>query len=149
MSHNRFPDLAKVRFFVDEDLSGVGLGLMRLRNDVVVGGHEPVREFVPRRDEDWIPVVADRGWVTITNDRHIRTRPHEAAPAIAHGLRCVHLAPPERNAVRWDFVRLLARHWDAVSALVDNDGPAWLALTRSGATQRPYQPGETPRLPSQ
>jgi hypothetical protein len=47
VSHNRFPDLAEVRFFVDEDLSGVGLGLMRLRNDVVVGGHEPVREFVP------------------------------------------------------------------------------------------------------
>lgn len=141
------PDLHKVRYFVDEDLAGVGLGVMRLRNDVVVGGHEPVRELVPRKDEDWIPVVAARGWVAITNDRHIRTRPHEATAAVVHKLSCVHLKPSGRDAVRWDFVRLLAAHWEAVEAMTTRDGPAWLAVSRNGTRHMEYQPGEPPRLP--
>jgi hypothetical protein len=78
----RPPCLDDVRFFVDEDLSGLGLGLMCLRNDVAVGGMEPVRELVPRLDRDWIPVVAARRWVVITNDKHLRTRPDEAQLAL-------------------------------------------------------------------
>jgi hypothetical protein len=95
----RFPHLDDVRFFVDEDLAGVGLALMGLRDDVVVGGHQPIEEFVPRKDSDWIPVVAGRGWVVITNDRHIRTRPFEAQVAVDNKLRCVHLDPTQRDAV--------------------------------------------------
>src|SRR6266702_8518039 len=62
----RPPCLDDVHFFVDEDLSGLGLGLMCLRNDVVVGGMEPIRELVPRLHRDWIPVVAARRWVVIS-----------------------------------------------------------------------------------
>jgi hypothetical protein len=148
MSHEPEPDLDAVRFFVDEDLTGVGLGLMRLRNDVVVGGRPPIHELVPRKDPAWIPVVAGRGWVTITCDRRIRTRFHEATPAIEHGLRCAHLAPPKRDAVRWDFVRVLAKHWDAVEALTVSEGPQWLAVTFRDTRHLPYKPGALPRLPS-
>jgi hypothetical protein len=129
----KYPDLARVRFFVDEDLAGVGLAMMRLRNDVVVGSHDPVKDFVPHKDRDWIPVVAARGWVTITNDRRIRTRFDEASAALEYELRVVHLAPPVRDATRWDFVCLLARHWEAVEELTTQSGPAWLALRKGGA----------------
>ncbi len=47
-------DLARVRFSVDEQLAGVGLGLMALRSDVVVASHPPIADF-PRDDPDWIP----------------------------------------------------------------------------------------------
>ena len=147
MNAARLPDLEQVRFFVDEDLAGVGLGLMRLRHDVVVGSHKPVKDLVPSLDAEWIPVVAHQGWIAITNDRHIRTRHYEATAALECGLRCVHLRPAVRDAARWDFVRLLAMHWDAVEALCAEDGPVWLELTPRRTRRREFQPGKPPRLP--
>jgi len=143
-------DLARVRFYVDEDLAGLGLGLMRLRpGDLVVASHPPIDELVPRDDLDWIPAVAARGWVAITNDKHIRTGPREAVAAIEAGLRCVHLAPEQRNATRWDFACLLLRHWKPVEDLCHRPGPVWLQLDRRPTPrERPYQPGKPPRLPS-
>ncbi len=142
-------DLARVCFYVDEDLAGLGLGLMRLRSDLVVASHPPIDGVMPRDDLDWIPAVAARGWVAITNDRHIRTGPWEAQTAIDAGLRCVHLAPPERNATRWHFARLLLRHWDAVEGLVERSGPIWLQLDRRAMPyERSYQPGAVPSVPS-
>jgi len=142
-------DLARVRFYVDEDLAGLGLGLMRLGSDLVVASHPPIDGIVPRDDLDWIPAVAARGWIAITNDRHIRTGPREARAAIESGLRCVHLAPPERDATRWHFARLLLRHWNAVEALGERLGPVWLQIDRRAtAHERPYQPGTVPRVPA-
>jgi hypothetical protein len=63
-------DLAQVRFYVDEQLAGLGLGLMALRPDVAVASHPPIADF-PRDDPDWIPEVAAQGWVVITNDKHM------------------------------------------------------------------------------
>ena len=37
MTRQHVPSLAQARFFVDEDLSGLGVALMRLRRDVIVG----------------------------------------------------------------------------------------------------------------
>ena len=139
-------DVARVRFYVDEQLAGLGLGLMALRSDLVVASHPPIADL-PRDDPEWIPEVAARGWVVITNDKHIRTRPGEAEVALHKGLRCVHLAPPVRAAVRWDFARLLLRHWDAVDALCAHPGPVWLQLDRRATPwERPYQPGKPPRM---
>ncbi|WP_414639071.1 hypothetical protein [Actinophytocola sp.] len=143
----RVPDLDKVRFFVDEDLAGVGLGLMRLRNDVVTGSHEPVKDLIPRKDEEWIPEVARRGWVVITADRHIRTRLCEASAALANQLRCACLRPPARDASRWDFVRLLAAHWDAVEQLCARTNAGWLEVKMLRTRHRDYQAGRPLRLP--
>ncbi|MGH8573652.1 MAG: hypothetical protein ACREX8_13925, partial [Gammaproteobacteria bacterium] len=35
----------QVRYYVDEQLAGVGLGLMALRSDVVVASHPPIADF--------------------------------------------------------------------------------------------------------
>jgi hypothetical protein len=141
------PDLDKVRFFVDEDLAGVGLGLMRLRNDVVTGSHEPVKDLIPRKDAEWIPEVAQRGWVVITADRHIRTRCFEASAALTNRLRCACLRAPARDASRWDFVRLLAAHWEAVEQLCARPDANWLEIRMRRTQHRDYQAGRPPRLP--
>lgn len=142
------PALTDIRFFVDEDLIGVGRALMASRTDVAVATLRPLDTLVPTMDEEWIPVVADHGWVAITNDKHIRTREREATAARNHGLRCVHLKPPGKDANRWAFVRLLVAHWKAVESLTNETGPAWLALTQQRARDLDYQPGQPPRLPS-
>jgi hypothetical protein len=141
------PSLDQARFFVDEDLSGLGIALMRLRRDVIVGGRTPAIEIAPKDDPDWIPVVAARGWVVITNDRHIRTRPGEADQARDMGLLCVCLRPTVNDATPWDFMMVLARHWVRVEELVGRAGPAWLELRGDRVRERPYHPGQPPRLP--
>ncbi len=96
--------LEQARFFVDEDLAGLGLALMRLRRDTLLGGRPPANLIIPKDDPDWIPVVADLGLVVITNDRRIRTRPGEADKAEDAGLRCVHLRPMGKtppNGTSW------------------------------------------------
>ncbi|MGH3992160.1 MAG: hypothetical protein ACRDSN_06795 [Pseudonocardiaceae bacterium] len=142
------PSLDDARFFVDEDLSGLGIALMRLRRDVIVGRRAPAIEVVPKDDPDWIPIVAARGWVVITNDRHIRTRPGEADQARDTGLLCVCLRPMVKNATQWDFMMVLARHWPRVDEIAGRKGPAWLELRGDRSHERRYQPGQPPRLPS-
>lgn len=58
----RVPSLEEARFFVDEDLSGLGIALLRLRRDVLVGRRPPVNDVVPKDDPDWIPIVAAHRW---------------------------------------------------------------------------------------
>lgn len=140
------PDRTPVppRFFVDEDLAGLGLALTRLRRDTLLGGRS---KLVPKDDPDWIPIVAKLGLVVITNDRHIRTRPGEADKAVDAGLRCVHLRPMPKNPTQWDFMLQLTRHWPLVEALFDRSGPVWLQLRGGTREERPYKPGAPPRLP--
>lgn len=144
----RVPSLDETRFFVDEDLSGLGIALMRLRRDVIVGRRAPASEVVPKDDPDWIPIVAARGWVVITNDHHIRTRPGEADQARDAGLRCVCLRTAAKDATQWDFMVVLARHWPDVDELAQRTGPLWLELRGERSRERLYQPGQPPRLPS-
>lgn len=144
----RVPSLEEARFFVDEDLSGFGIALMRLRRDVIVGPRKPVADVVPKDDPDWIPIVAVHGWAVITNDRHIRTRPGEADQARDAGLLCVCLRPMVKNATPWDFMMVLARHWSRVDEFAGRKGPAWLELRGDRFRELRYQPGQLPRLPS-
>jgi len=141
--------LTGARFYVDQDLAGLGLWLMRLRTDVVVATHAPIEDLIPHYDADWIPVVAARGWVAILKDRHIRTRPGEADAALEHGLRCVHLYPKKKDARVWDYGQLLIKHWDAVEALHHRRGPVWLQLDYKHANpyERDYEPGKLPLVP--
>ena len=82
-----------VVFVVDENLLRLGAGLVAVRKDTARFSRPPVDDLLPQGilDTEWIPLVGDRGWVVITNDRHLRTRPVEAELAIAHKLKVVHL----------------------------------------------------------
>ncbi|MBM7770137.1 hypothetical protein JOD54_000341 [Actinokineospora baliensis] len=139
------PTIGDVRYFVDENLAGLGLSLMRLRRDIAVGGWGPIRQLVPALDEDWIPVVAAHGWTVITNDKKLRTRPNEAALTKAH--RLLHLTPPVRDAPHWEFARVLLRHWDTVEAVAGETGPLWLAVSKRGCTRKAFAPGQVERMP--
>jgi hypothetical protein len=111
-----------------------------------VASHPPIGDQVPRDDPDWIPYVARAGWVVITNDKRIRTRPTEAPDAIKYGLRCAHIEAG-KDALVWVSLRLLLRHWDEVEALAPRQGPLWLQLHyRHAPRELSYQPGKPPRL---
>jgi hypothetical protein len=55
--------LDEARFFVDENISSLGIALMRLRRDVITGRRAPAIDVVPKDDltgfPSWPPVD---GW---------------------------------------------------------------------------------------
>ena len=141
--------LAEVVFVVDENLLRLGKGVVAIRSDTARFSESPVDELLPQGidDPDWIPVVGDRGWVVITNDRRIRTRPHEAQLAIDHKLKVVHLHGKIGNAAAWDQLIRITTRWEAVERQVkqEPEGPWWLSLQASTARVKRFEPGKAER----
>ena len=141
------PDLGNIRFVFDEDSRGFGLWLSKLRKDMTSVGAAPIEAMLPlgTLDPDWIPIVAERGWVAITKNSHIRTQPEEARSALDLGLRVACLMEPRGHANRWDFAGMVFRHWNAIAELTESPGPAWLAVYEDRVRAREFQPGVPPR----
>lgn len=135
--------LPGIRFYVDEDIIGLGCGLMWLRPDVATCGLAPVNDTLRRgmQDVDWIPAMAKLGLVAITNNDKIRTNPVEAQVALRCGARIIGLAGKVAQRTTWDRAMLLVRHWQAIENFMDThpEGPWWLAVTQSGADGRRFR----------
>lgn len=135
--------LEGIRFYVDEDILGIGYALMWLRADVITCGVEPVTDELPRQiqDVDWIPRVAVRGWVAVTGNRKIRTNPIESKVATGSGARIVCFTGSSGNRTSWEKVGILARHWTAIENMIEREpvGPWWLSVSPSGVNPQPYR----------
>jgi hypothetical protein len=130
-------------YVVDENLLRLGNGMVAVRRDTARFSRHPVEELLPRgiADSDWIPIVGDRGWVMITNDRRLRTRPHEAELAIAHKLKVVHLYGKVANSPAWDQLIRVATRWSNVADQQLKTGPWWLSLRTGPPKLLTFDPG--------
>ena len=79
-------------------------------------------------DQDWIPVVARENWTIITRDTAIQRRTAEKAAVSQHGAKMFAIAAPG-NLHTWDLLRITVRHWDAIEASCDEEGPFIYRLT--------------------
>jgi hypothetical protein len=139
-----------VSFVVDQNLIRLGRALSALRPDLAVIGHSPVADLLPDGilDSEWIPIVGDRGWVMITNDGRLRTRPTEAELATRHRLKVVHLHGAVGTQAAWkQAVRLFSR-WEAIERHVHSpsEGPWWLSVRADAVRAMRYEPGTVERL---
>ena len=135
------------RYFADENLLGMGKLLRRAgREDVLYPGHEALPE-IPRgtADLDWMPIIGARGFVVLSRDRRIRTRPVELRTYWEHGLRSVWLgakqdmSPPEH-------VELFLQHEARLVREITKRGSGPWALAMSPSGIRPLllrEPEET------
>jgi hypothetical protein len=74
------PEAAAV-FFVDESLGSIKVPTALRQLGVRVEIHAD--HFAPGTpDRLWLAVVGERGWATLTKDRHVRTRQSEVAQII-------------------------------------------------------------------
>jgi PIN like domain len=133
---------AVVRFYFDADLMGVGKLLAGLRSDVTHPG-DPGAVIQRRQrppcpikgtevlDSEWIPVVAEHGWVAITRDLAISRRPAEREAVRVHGARLVALVGADATT-KWSQLETVMINWRAIEALCDRPGPFIYAATRSG-----------------
>ncbi|TQJ31329.1 hypothetical protein [Microbacterium sp. SLBN-146] len=78
-------------YFTDENALGLGKLLRRKgRDDVVYPGHESLPEVpLGTLDLDWMNVIGVRGYIVLTRDRRIRTRPAELLAYRENGIRSV------------------------------------------------------------
>ena len=84
-------------------------------------------------DLDWMPVVADRGLIVLTRDKHIRTRPAELRAYREHGIRSVWIGAKQDLGPRDQF-DLFIRHESRLQREITKRGagPWALAMTPSG-----------------
>lgn len=140
-------DQQEVVYVVDENLLRLGSGLVAVRRDTARFSRPPVADllYVGILDPDWIPVVGDRGWVVITNDQRLRTRPREAELAIIHKLKVVHLHGRVGTRPAWEqLVRLITR-WEAIEEQTGVEGPWWLSARRDRVVIMSFDPGNPER----
>lgn len=136
---------AVVRFYFDADVLGLAKIVGRLRPDVTYpgdpGGLVHGRERAPCPiesaavpDEEWIPLVAARGWSVITRDRRITTRRAELA-AVRDARARLFVLSARESLDTWGQLEVLMRRWQDIERLSAEDGPLVISLGRSGLTR--------------
>jgi hypothetical protein len=140
-------DLDQVVYVVDENVLRLGNGIVAVRRDTARFSRPPVHELLYSGilDPDWIPIVGDRGWVVITSDKRLRTRPAEASLAITHKLKAVHPHGDIGTRPAGEQLVRLTTRWEAVERQAAIEGPWWLSLRRDRAVVLPYEPGAAER----
>lgn len=125
------------RYFIDENLLGIGRLLAQVREDILFPGHPELPE-VPLRtpDLEWLPFVGNLGWPVIMRDKRIRTRRPERQALLDNGVKafCLTTAGNYRS---WDLLRLILRHWDAIDEAAAEPGPFIYGVTTVGLSLSP------------
>lgn len=108
-------DDGAIRWFADEDTTGLGMVLEQANLNVIYPGH-PACPGIPEGtpDEVWIPQVAAAGWPIFSHDKTmLRTRP-EIGARRQHG--AVAFFVVHGSLSLWEQVRLVAQRWDTIKA---------------------------------
>ncbi|WP_427890503.1 hypothetical protein ACQHIV_00415 [Kribbella sp. GL6] len=127
-------------YFTDENTLGLGKLLRRTgRDDIVYPGHEDLDEVpLGMPDLDWMPVVARRGFVVVTRDRRIRTRPAELRAYTEFGIRSVWIGAKQDLGPRDQF-ELFLQHEARLQREIIKRGRGPWALAMSASGVRPLQ----------
>jgi len=125
-------------YFTDENTLGLGKLLRRQgRDDVLYPGHEDLLEVpLGTLDLDWMPVVARRGLIVLTRDRHIRTRPAELRVYLEHGIRSVWIGA-KQDLGPHDQVALFLKYEARLQREITKRGTGPWALAMSASGIRP------------
>jgi hypothetical protein len=126
-------------YFADENAIGLAKILIceHERSDVIHPGHSLI-EDVPRGTADltWMPIVGKNGWIVLTRDRRIRTRPAEQLAYWEHGLRSVWIGGKQDHTSR-ELAEIFLQHEDRLQRLIIKLGAGPWALTMSRSGIRP------------
>jgi PIN like domain len=134
-----------IRFYLDADLLGVAKILTEVRSDVTYAGdpggrgpdgfdRPPCSVRPGDRDVDWIPQVAQAGWVIISRDRHIQHRPAERAALIETRARMFRL-DARRGLNKWEQLEIIVSQWRRFEELAEAPGP-WLYMATRTALRK-------------
>lgn len=132
---------AAVRYYFDADILGLGRLVASLRPDCTYPGDSGAvihrRERPPClvespdiSDQDWIPLVADAGYLIVTRDRQISHRVAERQAVSEHGARMIVLSGRDAKTV-WAQLEVLMAQWRRIEQLFHKPGPFIVRATRT------------------
>ena len=120
--------------FIDRSVpKGVAAALKEVRDDV--------RWFEDEFEHDtketvWLPEVGQLGWIVISRDKKIRTRPAERQALLEARVGCFILTQ-KQILTRWDYLKLLAATLDEmISLFASTRRPFIYGVGRTGQVRR-------------
>lgn len=132
-----------MKFYVDENITpNIAKALAILQNP-----HSPenIEVFTIREefgkgtpDEEWIPKVAAKDGIVITQDINIHRARNQRVLYQKHGLGVVFFKPPKKGYKYWDLVEFYIKRWRVVKEEVKKlNKPFALVITpRSAKPER-------------
>ncbi|BBZ15202.1 PIN-like domain-containing protein [Mycobacterium branderi] len=132
---------ATVRFYFDADILGLAHVICALRPDCSYPGDPGatikrrtrpacVVETPKAKDREWIPVVAEQGWIAITRDSNILDHLSLLEAVKTHRLRLVTLSGRD-GSDKWGQLEIAMSQWRQIEALHDRNGPLIVSATRT------------------
>lgn len=128
-----------MKFYVDENITpNIARALAILQNPRI---QESIEVFTIRDefgtgtpDEVWIPKVAAKDGIVITQDIDIHRVRHQRELYKQHGLGVVFFKPPKKGYQYWDLVEFYIKRWKVVKEEVKKlDKPFALVVTPRSA----------------
>lgn len=120
--------------FIDRSIPrGVAEAIKQVRDDV-----RWLEDEFPHniKDPEWLPEVGKRGWLVISRDKKIRTRPGERRALMEANVGAFIVAQ-KQNPTRWEYLKLLARTLDEMEAVfARTDRPFIYTVSRGGDLRR-------------
>lgn len=121
-----------VTYFFDHNLSWRMAAILRL-----VGIETQwVKDYFGRDDvddEEWIRVVAEKGWIAVSDDYKMRRKPAEVAALKKSGLIVLVLPKTFRDKYPWDQARWVLKNWERIDKEVRSLKPGdCAAVTDNG-----------------
>ena len=89
--------------FIDRSITkGVAEALKMVRDDIRWLEDEFTHDA---KETEWLPEIGRRGWLVITRDKRIRSRPGERKALLDAGVGCFILTQ-KQSLTRWEFLKL-------------------------------------------
>jgi len=130
-----------IRYYVDADLLGLAKVIVMVRADVTYPG-DPGGEGIDGKtrapcsiapgthDADWIPEVAGRGWIVVSRDQHLASRPAEREAIVTAGAR--HPILNSKEALnKWRQLEIVLSRWRSIESLTVLAGPWVYSVSRT------------------
>jgi predicted nuclease of predicted toxin-antitoxin system len=104
-----------MKFFFDNNIGqNVVKGFNEFGEDVL----HLAQEFeINAKDEDWLPIVGNKGWILVTQDRRIRYNPAELKAYRVNSVGAFVLTGKQLNRCR--IIQQLVRNWPKMKELAN------------------------------
>lgn len=117
-------------WFIDRDLGRRFAEALQSEGLHVERADDHFRNDTP--DDDWLPIVASRGWVAVTRDKRIRYSPLALTALMTSGARLFVIVG---NLTAADTATLFLRHKNRIARCVAHEKSAFIAkVRRDGVT---------------
>jgi hypothetical protein len=120
--------------FIDRSIpKHVAEALQKVRDDVE--WLEP-RFRRDAKEHEWMSEAGAGGWLCISRDKHIRTRPGERRALIEHSVGLFYLTQ-KQPLTKWDYLRLIVLTLDRMEELFqETERPFLYGVGRTGEIRR-------------